>query len=176
MSLVAALSWSATPGLTLAVPGVTTTVLTGIVTVTVVEPLFPSLVAVIVAVPAATAVARPVPETVATDGVPLLQAIVRPVSGFPPTSLVAAVSWNAPPGLTLTVPGVTTTVLTGIVTVTVVEPLFPSLVAVINADPGATAVNNPDCDTVATPAADVVQTTVRPKRLFPAVSDVLAMS
>jgi hypothetical protein len=117
-----------------------------------------------------------VPETVATDGVPLLQAIVRPVSGFPPTSLVAAVSWNAPPGLTLTVPGVTTTVLTGIVTVTVVEPLFPSLVAVINADPGATAVNNPDCDTVATPAADVVQTTVRPKRLFPAVSDVLAMS
>jgi len=119
----------------------------------------------------------PVPETVATDGVPLLQAIGRPVRGFPPTSLVAAVSWNAPPGLTLTVPGVTTTVLTGIgVTVTLVEPVFPSLVAVINADPGATAVNNPVGDTVATPAADVVQTTVRPARLFPAESDVLAIS
>ena len=71
----------------------------------------------------------------------------------------------------------TTTVLTAIgVTVTLAEPLFPSLVAVIDADPGATAVINPDGDTVATPASDVVQTTVRPKRLLPAVSDVLAMS
>jgi len=92
-------------------------------------------------------------------------------------SLVAALSWSAAPGLRLAVPGVTTTVLTGIgVTVTLVEPLFPSLVAVIDADPGATAVNNPDGDTVATPEADVVQTTVRPKTLFPAASDVLAIS
>jgi hypothetical protein len=92
-------------------------------------------------------------------------------------SLIAALSWSATPGLTLAVPGVTTTVLTGIgVTVTLVEPLFPSLVAVINADPGATACINPDGETVATPAADVAQTTVRPERLFPAVSDVLAMS
>ncbi len=62
------------------------------VTVTVAVPLCPSLVAVIVAEPAATPVTSPVPLTVATPGALLAQAIARPLSGFPLASRGVAVS------------------------------------------------------------------------------------
>jgi hypothetical protein len=62
------------------------------VTVRVPLPLFPSLVAVIVALPAETAEARPVEETVAMALLSELHAILRPVSALPPASSVVAVA------------------------------------------------------------------------------------
>jgi hypothetical protein len=56
------------------------------VTVTTALAVFPSTVAVMVAVPAATAVTSPVADTVATVGDALLQPTARPVSTAPFTS------------------------------------------------------------------------------------------
>src|SRR5438132_692287 len=55
-------------------------------------PLFPSLVAVIVAVPAAGPVTSPLALTVATPAALVAHAIVRPVSMFPLASFRLAVS------------------------------------------------------------------------------------
>lgn len=64
-----------------------------LVTVTVVVPLCPSQVAVIVAVPTATGVTTPVAgETVATDALELCQLTTRPVIRLPSESLVTAVN------------------------------------------------------------------------------------
>ena len=69
---------------TLAVVGVTATLPTGInVTVTEAVPDLPSLVAVIVAVPAPTAVTVPVDDTVATALLLVVQTTVRPVRTAP---------------------------------------------------------------------------------------------
>jgi hypothetical protein len=69
---------------TSAVAGVTVTDATGAgVTVTVEEPDCPSLVAVIVAVPAATPVTTPAGDTVATALLLVLHAMARPVSTAP---------------------------------------------------------------------------------------------
>src|SRR5437879_10431552 len=54
------------------------------------EPLWPSLVAVIVAGPPATPVASPLPLTVATAVLLLAHVTIRPVSVFPAASLVPA--------------------------------------------------------------------------------------
>jgi hypothetical protein len=84
-----------------AVGGVTATLATGAgaggaVTVTLAVPVLPSLVAVIVAVPAETPVTTPVDDTVALE---LLDVHVttRPVSKLPPASRVVAVSVVVPP-------------------------------------------------------------------------------
>jgi len=61
-------------------------------TVTVDDPLCPSLVAVIVAVPAPTAVTKPVALTVATATLSLAHVTARSVSGFPTASRGVAVS------------------------------------------------------------------------------------
>jgi hypothetical protein len=75
------------------VAGVTVTLPTGIfVTVTADVPLLPSLVAVIVADPAATPVTSPVALTVAIGGAPELHVTTRPVSTPPIESSVVAVS------------------------------------------------------------------------------------
>src|SRR5207247_1703065 len=69
------------------------------VTVIAAVPLFPSLVAVIVAAPTATPVTSPLPFTLAIP--PLLDAHVsaRPVKTVPALSLVTALRWPAwPPG------------------------------------------------------------------------------
>ena len=82
----------------LAVAGLTTTDATGTSpTVTVAVPLFPSLVAVSVAVPAATPVTRPVADTEAIPGALLVQVTGRPVSVFPAESLAVAASWTVCP-------------------------------------------------------------------------------
>src|SRR6266568_2913480 len=71
--------------------GLTVTEATGTaVTVTEAVPLFPSLVAVIVLVPAATPVTRPVADTVATAGTLLAQVTTRPGSTLPAESFVVA--------------------------------------------------------------------------------------
>jgi hypothetical protein len=90
-------------------------------------PDFPSLVAVIVAVPVASAVATPEVDTVAT--VVLLDAHVttRPVRTFPLASLVVAVKVGVEVLGTVVADGDTVTLATGTgVTVTTALPDFPS--------------------------------------------------
>src|SRR2546422_8095146 len=135
-----------------AVTGVIATAATGtFATVTVAVPLFPSLVTVIVADPAATPVTSPVADTVAMAGFALVHVIARPVRTLPAASLGVAVSCAVLPTKTFVVAGLTATEATGTVdTVTAAVPLWPSLVAVIVAAPTATPVTSPLAETVAT--------------------------
>ena len=82
-------------------------------TVTLALPLFPSLVAVIVAGPGATPVTRPVAFTVAVDVLELVHVTVRPVRMLPLASLSVAVSCTVWPTWTGAAAGVTSTVATG---------------------------------------------------------------
>lgn len=78
---------------TVADEGVTVTLAAvGAFTVTAADADFPSLVAVIVAVPGATPVTTPAADTVATDGAPLDHVMARPVRTFPFASFTVAVS------------------------------------------------------------------------------------
>jgi len=104
-------------------------------------PFLPSLVPVIVTEPAATAVTNPVADTVATPVALLDHVTTRPLSVLPTESLVVAVSWSVLPISRLPDDGVTVTEFTGMsVTVIVAAAVLPSLVAVIVAEPVATAV------------------------------------
>src|SRR5437588_9776870 len=112
----------------------------GAVTVTLAVPLCPSLVAVIVAAPGATALTRPLPLTVATAVFPLAHVITRPPRAFPLASYGVAVSCTVCPCGIVTVGGVTATAATGtLATVTDAVPLCPSPVAVAVATAAATA-------------------------------------
>src|SRR5438034_1379265 len=92
----------------LADAGVTVTDATGTgVTVMAGAPLFPSLVAVIVAVPAVFPVTSPLALTVATAVLLLAQVTVRPLSGFPFASFGVAVSCTVWPTCTVPVAAVT---------------------------------------------------------------------
>src|SRR5437762_14142173 len=94
-------------------------------------PLWPSLVAVIVAEPATFAVTSPVPVTVATGVLLLDHATGRPVSTVPFASFRVAVSCCVCPTGTLADAGLTVTDATGTpLTVMLAVPLCPSLVAV----------------------------------------------
>ena len=97
-------------------------------TVIVAVPLIPSTVAVMVAVPAATAETVPVAETVATAGVLLLHVTARPVSDAPAASRAVAVSACTPPITREAVAGVTTTEATGTVVVGGPPPGFTGVV------------------------------------------------
>src|SRR5438105_13211786 len=83
------------------------------VTVMVAVPLCPSLVAVIVAVPAALPVTNPLVLTVATLASLEAHVTVRPGSGLPLASCGVAVSCTVHPTCTLAVGGVTLTDDTG---------------------------------------------------------------
>src|SRR5437867_10265703 len=83
------------------------------VTVIAAEPLLLSLVAVIVAVPAATPVTRPLVFTEAIDELLLDQLTARPVRMVPPASLRVAAAWSVPPITTLGDARLTVTVATG---------------------------------------------------------------
>src|SRR5438046_3977082 len=101
-------------------------------------PLWPSLVAVIVAEPATVAVTSPVPFTVATGVLLLDHATGRPVSTVPFASFRVAVSCCVCPTGTLADAGLTVTDATGTpLTVMLAVPLCPSLVAVIVTGPPA---------------------------------------
>src|SRR5213080_2136811 len=158
--------------------GVTATAATGtLATVTDAVPLCPSLVAVIVAAPGATAVTRPLPLTVATALFPLAHVITRPPRAFPLASCGVAVSCTVCPCGIVTVGGVTATAATGtLATVTDAVPLCPSLVAVIVAAPGATAVTRPLPLTVATALFPLAHVITRPPRAFPLASCGVAVS
>ena len=71
--------------------------LAGTITVTETVPLSDPDVAVIVAVPSATEVTRPVEDTVATDADDELQVTLAPLIGAPFWSLTVAVSWEVSP-------------------------------------------------------------------------------
>src|SRR5712691_10011603 len=149
----------------------------GGVTVIADMPLCPSLVAVIVADPAATPVTSPVPLTVAAEVLLLCHVTVRPTSGLPFASLGVAVSGTVLPTVTLAVGGATVTEATGTL-VTVMEdvPLCPSLVAVIVAEPGATPRTSPLLFTVATAVVVLDQVTTRPVSGVPFASLGVAVS
>jgi len=88
-----AVSWPVWPTITPRVGGVTVTLATGTgMTVTDAEALCPSLVAITVAVPGASAVTRPAALTVATASLSLAHVTTRPVSGFPAASRGVAAS------------------------------------------------------------------------------------
>src|SRR5437879_2500665 len=109
-SLVVAVSCAVWPTCTLADAGLTVTVATGTFeTDTVAVPLCPSLVAVMVAEPVVTPVTSPLPLTVATDPLLLVQTIERPVSTFPDASLVVAPSCTVWPAGTFAAAGLSVT-------------------------------------------------------------------
>ena len=130
---------------TLGVAGVTTTDDTGTsATVIAAVPDFPSLVAVTVAVPFPVAVTRPVGDTVATAPFDDCQVTVRPVNVAPAASFVVAVNCWVWVTSKLATAGASDTVATGTgrtVTATVTD--LPSLVAVIEAAPAASAPSSP---------------------------------
>ncbi len=168
-----AVSCTVCPAITLADAGLTLTVATGTVTVTAAEPLWPSLVAVIVAVPASTPVTTPLPFTVAVPASSLAHVTTRPSSTFPLASRTVAVSCSVCPAITFADAGLTLTDATAAgVSVTVIPavPFLPSLVAVMIAKPAATGVTSPLPLTVATPVLLLVQLTARPVRTFPLAS------
>jgi hypothetical protein len=147
------------------------------VTVTLALPLFPSLVAVIVVEPAATPVTSPVALTAATALLPLAQITARPERVLPFASLGVAVSCTVCKTWMLAVAGLTVTDATGTwVTVTAALPLFPSLVAVMVAEPAAFPVTSPLALTVATAVLPLAQLTVRPERALPLASFGVAVS
>src|SRR2546427_46285 len=164
------------PTCTDAVAGFTVTDATGTVaTVIAAVPLCPSEVAVIVAEPAATPVTRPLALSVATAGLPLDQATVRPASELPFASFVVAANGTVWPTCTDAVAGFTVTDATGtVLTVIVAVPLCPSEVAVIVAEPAATPVTSPLALTVATAGLPLDQATVRPASELPFASFVVA--
>jgi hypothetical protein len=164
------------PTTRLALGGVSATVATGAsATEMDAVPLMPSLVAVIVALPAATPVTTPADETLAMDGALDVHVTVRPANTFPPASFVTAVSVVLPPTSKVALVGVTETDATGTAdTVTAVVPLLPSHVAVMFAVPIATAVTSPLLDTVATVGALDVQVIVRPDSVAPFASRTVA--
>src|SRR3989475_9135522 len=85
----------------------------GAVTVTLAEPLLPSLVAVITAGPALTPLTSPFPSTVAATALSVVQSTVRPLNTLPFASRRVAVSCTVCPTATLAVGGLTVTVATG---------------------------------------------------------------
>src|SRR5438128_12234973 len=80
-----------------------------IVTVSVAIPLFPSLVAVIVVVPASNADTKPPADTVATFSAVDVHVTVRPVKTAPLASRSVAVNCCVPPTVTLADVGLTVT-------------------------------------------------------------------
>src|SRR6266480_1017113 len=177
-SFVTAESCCVPPTTIVAAAGLTVTEATGTtITVIAAVPLLPSLVAVIVAEPAATPVTKPLLLTVATAVLLLDHVTTRPVRVPPAESLVTAESCRVPPTKRLADAGLTVTDATGtIVTVMTAVPLLPSLAAVIVAEPAATPVTKPALLTVATAALLLAQVTTRPASELPAESFVTAES
>src|SRR5437879_42045 len=160
------------PTCTLGVAGLTVTDATGtLVTVSAEVPFTPSLVAVIVAEPAATPLTTPLPLTVATAELLLAHVTTRPVNTAPPASFGVAESRTVCPTCTLGAAGLTVTDATGAFTVVIaVVPLMPSMVAVIVVGPAAMPLTSPLPSTVATPALLLTHVTARPVKGAPVES------
>jgi hypothetical protein len=139
-------------------------------------PVFPSVVATTLAVPAVSVVIRPVADTVATEGLSELQVTARTRTLWS-ASKVDALACTVAPAITELVASVTSTDATGMaVTLITAVALFPSLVAVIVAVPGETALIKPLSDTVATDALSDDQATTRSMSALFAASLIVAVS
>jgi hypothetical protein len=147
------------------------------VTVNIALPALPSLVAVMLAVPAATAVTRPVLDTVATAVLSELHATARPLSVPPLPSSVIAVACAVSTAVMEVGVRATVTDATGTaVTVMDAFPLFPSLVAVIIAVPMDNVVTSPVLETIATTVLPDAQVISRPVSSAPAASRAIAVA
>lgn len=114
-------------------------------------PLALPLFAVMVAVPAPTAVTTPLVETVAAAVLSLLHVTGAPEITLPEPSFTVAVRVVLSPTVRVDAPGDTRTLAAGGgCTTTVAVPAWPSLVAVMVAEPGATPVTRPFASTLAT--------------------------
>jgi hypothetical protein len=159
------------PTVRLPEPRDTVTEATGTVTVRLACPLMLSLVALMFALPAPTAVTSPELETVATAVFELAHVTVRPVNTFPLASLSTTLPCTVCPATRLPEPNDTLTEATGgTVTVTPACPVTPSLVATIFALPAPIAVTTPEPLTLATPVLELAHVTVRPVRTLPLAS------
>lgn len=144
-------------------------------------PLFPSLVAVIVALPAPTAMTTPSFETDATWGALLAQLTTRPERTLPDELRAAAERMVVLPTMRLALPGVTLTESTGTggagggaLTVICAVAVRPSLAAVIVATPADTPVTVPLPSTLAICGALDTHVTVRPLSVVELASRVVA--
>jgi hypothetical protein len=153
------------------------------VTVSAAWPVLPSLIATMLALPAAVAVTSPVAFTVATLVFVLDQVTVRPVSTAPVASFVTALACVVCPTVRLPFASVVVTLATAagggggaVATVSAAWPLTPSLEAKTVADPAATPDTNPFADTVATELFDVLHDMLRPVSAAPAASRATAES
>jgi hypothetical protein len=128
-SVGVAFSCTLLPAGTSVLLGVTVTAATAGYTVMVATPLFPSLVAVMVAVPVATARITPEVDTVATLGVPLTH-VTRRQSSSPAVFEMVAVNAMVSPAATANESGVTLTRLTGTSAATVLStaPRHPAAI------------------------------------------------
>ena len=142
-------------------------------------PLFPSLVAVMLAVPAATPLTSPVvDDTVATVVLSEIQTMLRPVSTRPLASSRVALACVVCTALIELNASDTVTVATGAwVTVIVALPAFPSLVANMLAVPTLIAVTRPVVgETVATLVLSELHVTTRPVSVLPFASSGVAVA
>jgi hypothetical protein len=146
--------------------------------VTAAVPVFVSLVAVIVALPTATTVAKPLALTEAMPEFELDHVTTRPVRTLLLASRVTAESCCVPPTERLALEGETVTDATGAgaLTVTPAVPVFVSLRAVIVALPAATARTSPDVETVLMAELLELQVITRPVNMLLLASRVTAES
>src|SRR6478672_3434124 len=141
-------------------------------------PACPSLVAVIVAVPSASAVIAPFASIDATAVLLELHVTVRPVNSLLLASKVFAVACDVPTAVIELADNATVTVATGAAETVIDDvPLFPSLVAVMVAEPAPTAVTRPlFASTVAAAVLFELHWTDRPVSNVPFPSFVTAVS
>jgi hypothetical protein len=133
-------------------------------------------VAVIVTIPSLTPVTVPSGDILAMPLLELVHCTVGPVRTFPAPSRAVAVNFIVSFGNIERTLGVTDTLPADVgTTETVAVLLFPPAVAVMVADPTATAVTLPE-STVATLVLLLVHTTVRPANWFPWASDATAVN
>lgn len=143
----------------------------GDATITVLVADRPSTVAVMVALPGATAVTSPAPLTVATPAAEDDQATDRPPSVSPALSTGVAASCVVSPTVVTTDDGeIVTDATGGKMKVIVAVPFRPSLVAVIVTEPAPRPVTVPLCETVATDALDELHEIARPTSARPEAS------
>src|SRR6266850_1498781 len=178
LACIVALSCTVCPMKIAAGLGVTVTDATGTTfTVSAEVPFFPSQVAVIVAEPAAMAVTRPAPFTVATLALFVDQVIMRPTSVVPRELFGVAVSWAVLVTMSDAEVGVTATDATWALSrETGVLPLIASLVAVIVTAPVSMAATRPFPSTVARDGSLLDHVTTRPVSEPPSESLGVALS
>ncbi|HWG32978.1 MAG TPA: hypothetical protein VN650_02330 [Gemmatimonadaceae bacterium] len=133
------------------------------------DPATPSLVAVMVALPAETPVTTPAESTVATPGFELLHATPRSVNALPLASATATIANVLTPTPIAVDASVTFTKATGAAATTwrLADPETFPLTAVIVADPAATPVTIPELLTAATFEFVLDQFTRLPLRVWP---------